>query len=106
MHLGVCLTTLDTISTGTTASFRLFSGYNKLPFFQLQVEPSGQVTTPCVKLSDYGILGSEDDLAVMTYCHYGGKMLYGVWSSFYGKANLIPIAKLFNLKCATHLDIS
>ena len=97
---------LDTIPTGTTAWFRLFNGYNKLPFFQLQVEPSGLVTTPCVKLSDYGIQGVESDTAVMTNWQYNGKVLHGVKSYFYSKANLIHIAKPFNLNCATHLDLS
>ena len=47
---------LDTISpSGATATFRVFVGYKHLPYFQLQVEPSGQVTIPCVKLSDYGV---------------------------------------------------
>jgi len=97
---------LDSIPTGTTACFRLFDGHDKLPFFQLQVEPSGQMTTPCMKLSDYGIQGVEGDLAVMTDCQYGANRLYGVVSYFDSIANLIAIAKPFNLNCATYLDFS
>ena len=74
-------THLASIPTGTTANFRVFSRHNKipvtfsptLPYFQLQVDNSGQVTVPCVKFSDCGILGLNKDVGVMTDCQYGGK---------------------------------
>ena len=66
-----CSSSLTAIPTGTIANFRLYDGSGKvplnfsstLPYFQLQFERSDQVTIPCVKLSDFGILGLNDDLA-------------------------------------------
>jgi len=49
-----------------------------LPSLQLQFERGGQVTTPCVKLSNFGVLGLNNDVAVMTDCQYGGKIMYMV----------------------------
>ena len=49
-----------------------------LPYFQLQVDDSGQVTGPCVKFSSFGILGLNKDVSVMTDCQYGGEVAYKV----------------------------
>ena len=108
---------INTVPTGTTANFRVFSKYNKvlvnfspsLPFLQLHVEASGQVSIPCVKLSDFGVLGLEDLLAVMTNCQYGRRTMYEVRVGEHYNGlimNLINIAKPCNLKCVTHLDLS
>jgi len=85
-RLAYFVTELPTISTGITANFRVYNKSTKvplkssptLPLFQLQFEGSGQVFTPCVKFSDFGILGLENDVAVMTNCQYGGKTVYMV----------------------------
>jgi len=45
----LCGISLSPTSSGTTATFRLFNGYSKVsnpPQFQLQVEPSGELTSP------------------------------------------------------------
>jgi len=115
------------IPTNYTGNFRVFSRSSKvplnlspaLPYFQLQVEGSGQVTTPCVKLSDCGILGMERDLAVMTDCQYGGRTLYMVrhrtdhLMATHQAHNYImnkimdsmPAARYGNLSFATHFDL-
>ena len=110
---------LTAIPTGTTANFRLYNRASKvrsncsptLPYFQVQVEGSGQVTIPCVKLSDCGVLGLNDDVAVMTDCQYGGRTMcmvkYPTNNSIMKK--IMPlgrIARLCNLSCVTHFDIS
>jgi len=58
---------------GPTANVRLYNKSSKsmlrffpvIPFFQMHFEESGELTIPCVKLSDHGILGLEEDVAVM-----------------------------------------
>ena len=56
---------------------------HKVPFspsfscFQIHIEVSGQVTTPCVKFSDFiSLLGLENNLAVITDCQYVGRTLH------------------------------
>ena len=80
MSLGeiICLSNysaqLAPIHTVSTISFRVYDRYDKVPsklsstfpFLQLQLEEGGQVTTPCVKLSNFGILGLSNDVAVIT----------------------------------------
>ena len=34
--------------------------------------------SPCVKLSDFGVLGLNNDVAVITDCQYGGRTMYMV----------------------------
>ncbi|XP_065908136.1 uncharacterized protein [Dysidea avara] len=115
------------ISTGTTANFKVYNSYSKvplnfsptLPYFQLQVEGSGQVTIPCVKPSDFGILGLNNDVALMTDCQYGGRTLYMVKhqtdymvryeTDDYIVSKImdsIHIGKFGNLSCVTHVDFS
>ena len=43
--------------------------------FQVQVKGSGQVTIPCVELSDCGVLELNNDVAVMTDFQYGGRTM-------------------------------
>ena len=108
---------INTVPTGTTANFRVFRKCNKLPlkfslslpFFQLHFEGSGQVSIPCVKLSDFGIMGLDDKLAVLTNCQYDGRTMYEVRVREHYNGlimNLMNIAKPHNLKCATHFDLS
>ena len=110
---------LTAIPSGTTANFRLYKRTSKvrsnfsptLPYFQVQVEGSGQVTIPCVKLSDYGVLRLNDDVAVMTDCQYGGRTMcmvkYPTNNYIVEKImKLRHIARFCNLGCVTHFDIS
>ena len=109
---------LSTIPTGTTANFTVFDKCHKvplnfspsLPFLQLHVKgsaDSGQVTTPFVKLSDSGILGLKDDLAVLTDSKCTRGTMYGVRTkAYFSEPKLMHIAKPFNLNCATHFDLS
>jgi len=109
---------LTTIPTGTTANFRVYNSHRKVPlnlsptppYFQLQFEGSGhsKVTTPYVKLSDFGILGLENDLAVMVNGHYGGRIMHMVrYLNCYGVANKLSyIAKYGELNRTTHFDFS
>jgi len=80
-----------------------------IPFFQMHFGKSGQLTTPRVKLSDFGILGLEEDEAVMNDCWYGGRRVCLV------KYQNQHIAKLFmwprttefcNLTYATHFSFA
>ena len=77
-------------------------------YFQLQVEASGQVTIPCMKLSNGGILGLEDELAMVTDYQYGGKTMCGVVIGKLGrkKSNLAHFTKPCNLKRVTYFDFS
>ena len=115
------------ISTGTTANFKVYNSYSKvplnfsptLPYFQLQVEGSGQVTIPSVKPSDFGTLGLNNDVALMTDCQYGGRTLYMVKhqtdymvryeTDDYIVSKImdsIHISRFGNLSCVTHVDFS
>ncbi|XP_065914945.1 uncharacterized protein [Dysidea avara] len=112
-------TQLTDIPTGTTANFRVYNRYNKVPlifspsfpYFQLQVEESSKVSTTCVKPSDFGILGLENDLASMNDCQYGGRTVYmvkyhlnhGVLSKLMSSMHIV---KLCDLVCATDFDLS
>ena len=72
------------IPTGTTAIFKLYNRCSEvslnftpaLPYFQLQFEKSGQVTTPFVKLSDFGMFGFCNGVGVMTDCQYSGRTMH------------------------------
>ena len=110
---------LTTIPSGTTANFRLYKRTSKvrsnfsptLPYFQVQVKGSGQVTIPCVKLSDCGVLGLNNDVAVMTDFQYGGRTMCMVkypTNNYIVKKimKLRHIARFCNLSCVTHFDIS
>ena len=104
-----------TISTGTitTTNFRVYYKYDKVPlyfsftfpYFQLQVGGSGKVTTPCVKLSDFGILGLSNDVAVMTDCQIGGKTKCMVR---YQNNNVTVNNYLYftNLSCVAYFDLT
>ena len=116
------------IPTGTTANFKVYNSYSKvplnfsrtLPYFQLQVEGSGKVTIPCVILSDFGILELYNDVALITDCQYGGRTLcmvryhtdYDIMrhrtdNYFVSKImDSIHIGKFGNLSCVTHVDFS
>ena len=63
-----------------------------LPYFQQQFEESGQVSNQGIKLSDFGIFGLHNDVAVMTDCQYGGRTKHN--------------ASCDNLSCATHFDFT
>ena len=102
---------LTTIPTGYTANFRVFNAYKvplnfspSLPIFQLQIEASGKVTIPCVKLT----IGDFDDLVDMTECQYGGRIMYGLrlrdnYCELVMKT--INIAKSHNIKRVIHFDL-
>ncbi|XP_065908495.1 uncharacterized protein [Dysidea avara] len=115
-------TQFTTIPTGTTANFRLYNRprklplnlFHTLPYYQLQVEGSGQVTIPCVKLSDFGILGLDNDVALMTDCQCGGRTLCMVMylerhqthDYIVDKTMDYRIGRFGNLSCVTHFDLS
>jgi len=79
-------TQLTNIPAGITAKFTVYNRcseellkYSPVPPFSvLLFEGSGQVTIPCVKLSDIGIQGLNNDVAVMTNCQYGERTRYMV----------------------------
>ena len=105
------------IPPATNANVRLYDRFkmaplrftSQLPFFQMHFEESGQLTTLCVKLSDYGILGLEEDVAVMNDCWYGGRMLHAVR---YRNEHIVrrltwPHTTTFcNPSCTTHCTFS
>ena len=70
-----------------------------LPSLQLQIEESGQVTTPCIKLS--GVLGLNNDVAVMTDCQCGRAMYMVMYQSHHddivNKLDSLPIIRCDNL---------
>jgi len=78
MSLVFCAIQLAIVPTGNPANFNVFKHRNRvalnvsptLPYIQLIVT-AGQVTIPCVKLSHFGLLGLEHDLAVMNNCQDG-----------------------------------
>jgi len=109
------VTQLTNIPTGTDASFRMYCRHIRIPlsfsfpFFQLQVKGSGKVITPCIKLSDSGILGLGKDSAMLTDCQYGGRTMYMVSCHHCYVMDFqitSSIAKLCDLVCATDLDLS
>ena len=105
-----------TIPTGTTANFKLCNRASKVPLnfsptfpqLQFELEGSGQVTAPFVKLSDCGIVGIHD-VAMVTDCEYGTKTLYMVrfpgCNFAINELNSMHIPKLYNLSCVTHFDL-
>jgi len=112
-------TEATTISTGTTTTFRVYNSCDKvpikfsptLPYFQLQIEGSGQVTTPCVQLNDFGIiLGLDNGVAMMTDCQYGGRTMcmvrYQPDIDILSKLNSIHVTRCDNFSCVTHFDLS
>jgi len=107
-----------TIPTGTAATFRVYTRYGKVPFnfsptfpcFQLQVDRSGQVIIPCVKFSNCGILGLDNDVAIITDCQYGGKTMYMVRyqnnAVVESKLKSMHINRYDNLSCVTYFDFT
>ena len=97
------------IQTTITTSFRVYHGMNNFPHLQLQLE-AGQISTPGVKLSDVGILGLNNDVAVMTDCQYGGRAMCMVRYQFdddiANKLNSLPITRCDDLSCVTHFDLA
>ena len=105
------------IHTGPTANVRLYNKSSKsilrffpvIPFFQMHFEGSGQLTTPCVKLSDHGILGLEEDVAVMNDNWCGRKTMCAVW---YRNKHIVKrltwphSTKFYNLTYATHFSFT
>ena len=102
--------------SGATAKCKLYRSYVKqplssplFPICQLQIEESGQVTTPCAKLSDFGIIGLGNDMAVMTDCQYGGRTLSKL--RYYSNLNEIISSscnwsvKFCNLASVTDFDL-
>ena len=110
------VTQLTNIPTGTNANFRVYDKHIPLnfspsfPIFQLQVEGCGKVTIPCIKLSYFGVLGMENDLALMTDCQYGGRTIYKVkylHPNILNKiTSFIHIVKLCDLLHSVDLDLS
>jgi len=109
-----CSTQLTTIPTSVTANFTVFSKYCKVPlnfspshpYLQVKVHGSGnsaQVTTPFVKLSDFGILGLRFDEAVVNDFKCSGRTMYGVRTEIC-KSRLTHNIQ-FDLKCVTHFDM-
>jgi len=84
--LDYAATELTNISASVIANFRLYNTFSELPlnffstfpYYQIQIKESGhgQVTTPCVKLSVIGLLGLNNDVAVMTECQCGEIIMY------------------------------
>ena len=112
---------LKTSPTVATGNFRVYNCTDKVPLkfsstfpsVQLQFGASGQVISPCVKLSDFGILGLYNDVAVMTDCQYDGRTVYMVKymitlkdSNNMNKQNSLPITRCGNLSCVTHFDFT
>jgi len=69
------------------------------------------MTTPCVKLSEFGVLGLNNDVAVMTDCQYGGRAMYMVTyqshhDDIVNKLDSLPITRCDNLNCITHFDLT
>ncbi|XP_065920271.1 uncharacterized protein [Dysidea avara] len=105
-----------TIPTAATANFRVYNRSSIVPlkfsptfkYLQLQVKESSQVAIPCVKLSDFGILGLRNDLSVMTDYKLDGRTMYAFTYGTNIALNLssLQIAKFSNLSCATHFDLS
>ena len=66
------------------------------------------MTIPWVKPSDFGILGLNNDLAVMTDCQYGGRTLYMVRHVCHHAMSFYPkrITNLCHLSHVTDFNIS
>ena len=107
------------IPTGITAKFRVYIHRRSrkiplnfsptFPYFQLQFEGSDQKTISCVELSEFSILGSSDDLAVMTDCQYGGRTMCLVrheYENIASKWKTSNHIRLNNFGCVTHFDIA
>jgi len=110
-------TQLSYILTGCTASLRVYDLHDKLPskiiptfpFLQLQCVAGGVITAG-VKLSDFGILGLNNDVAVMGNCQHGGRTMYLVkYQSndiVVNKLKSLSVIRCNNLSCVTHFDFS
>ena len=67
------------------------------------------MTTPGFELSDFGMLGLNNDVAVMTDCQYGGRAMYMVrylHNDDVRNLNSLPITRCDNLTCVTHFDLT
>jgi len=100
----------------TTVNFRMYDAESKVPFnfsprfpyLQFELEGSGQVTAPFVKLSDCGIVGMQYDVAMVTDYQYSGRtmhMVRFVRNTCIVTLNSMLIPKQCNLGCATHFDL-
>jgi len=112
-------TELTNISASGIVNFRLYNTFSEaplkffstFPYFQIQFKESGhgQVTTPCVK-SYIGLLGLNNDVAVMTECQCGERIMYMVTYQYdngiANKLNSLPITRRDNLSCVTHFDLT
>ena len=109
---------LTALPCRATANFRVYSKEAKVPLmffptppiFQLQFEGgSGQVITPCAKLSDFGMLGLDNNLAMMTNCQDGETTTYRVQYQYYEsiayQSSCILRFSSFS-RCMTHVDLS
>jgi len=109
---------ITAIPSDTNARFRVYGKCNKIclnfsptfPLLQLQFTPTGQVTTPRVKLSDFGMLGLNNDVAVMADCQYGERIMhmvrYQANDNIVSRLNLINIAEYGNLSFVTYFDLT
>ena len=110
------VTRLNEIPTGITAIFRMYNDKvplnvsPALPCFQLQFEEFGKATIPGIKLSNFGIIRLNNDLAMMTDCEYSGRTMcmvrYQTDDRILNKLNSIHIARSGTLGCATHFDLT
>jgi len=70
------------------------------------------MTIPCITISNFGILGLQNDVAVTTDCQYGEKTIYmGRYmflhdDNIVNKMNSIPINRCGNLSFFTHFDLT
>ena len=104
---------LATFLYDTNAVFRMYNIFNNkvpldfsptLPEFQMQIEGSGQWVTPCVKLSNFGILGLENQSASMTDCQYGESRFYMVRCC--DEPKIVKSTICDNLYCVTYFNFS
>ena len=109
-------TQLTTIPAGNSGNFKAYNrssifplNCSSLPYFQLQFEASGKVTTPGFKFSDFGMLGLNNDVSVMSDCQYGGRTMYMVrylTDDDGNNLNSLTITTCDNLTCVTHFDLT
>jgi len=115
--MGMHLNSRSFICAGATANVKLYDKSSKavftvsplIPFFQMHFEESGHLTTPCVKLSDYGILGLEEDVAVMSDSCYGRRTVHAVRyrnKHIVKRLSWMHSTKFYNPICTTHFAFS
>ena len=109
---------LTTIPTGITAIINVYNRYSseapiafhpELPTAQLIFKGSGRVTIPCIKLSDIGIQGLNNDVAVMTDSHHGVRktcMVKYLSDDNNVIMNNTQINHITNLSSITHCQLS